>query len=140
VSPEQHLWAESYERDLRDIFSLQSEVARAIAQEIKVELTAQERTLLTRARPVNPRAHEASLRGIYHVQRASEGDIKTAISYFQKALEIVPSYAGGYKGLTMANGLIAVNGFSPPADAISAAEAAALKAVELDDMDAQAHF
>ncbi len=135
---DQHVWSESYERDLREVLTLQSEVARAIAQEIKVKLTAQEVTLLSRDRPVNSEAHEAYLRGRYHVEKASPEEVQKAIGYFQRAIEIDPSYAGGYSGLAFAYLYLAGWGYSPPGDAMAKAEEAALKAVELDDTDASA--
>ena len=71
AEPDRHLWAESYERDLRDILALQSEVARTITREIQLRLTPHEETLLTSARQVNPDAHEAYLKGIYHWEKRS---------------------------------------------------------------------
>ena len=136
---DQHIWSESYERDLKDVLSLQSGVARAIAREIEVTLTAEEVSLLSRERLVNSEAYEAYLKGRYHVEKATESDILKAIGYFDKAIEIDPSYAGGYTGLAYTYLYLAGWGYSPPGDIIAKAQAAALKAVDLDDKDAAAH-
>jgi len=93
--PERHLWAESYERDLRDVLALQSEVARAIANEIRLKLTPQEQTRLASARPVNPAAHEAYLRGRYHWNKVTDEGIRRSIREFEQAIEIDPQYAAG---------------------------------------------
>src|ERR1019366_2580937 len=69
AATDQHIWAKSYERDVSDVLALQSEVARAIAEEVRAKLTPQERARLARARPVNPAAHEAYLKGRYHGPR-----------------------------------------------------------------------
>lgn len=68
---DKHLWAQSYDRDFRDILALQSEVAQAIAQEIQVKLTAAEKLHLASARPVNPVAHETYLRGLYSFRQGA---------------------------------------------------------------------
>jgi len=136
--PERQLWTETYERDLGDILLLQDEVARAIAQETRVNVTVQERSLLSRAHSVNLAAHDAYLRGRYHLQKLSGEESNKAIVSFQEAIDADPRYSGGYAGLADAYSNIAAMGYAPPADAIAKAEAAALKAVELDDTDGTA--
>ncbi len=135
---ERHLWAESYERDLRDILALQSDVARAIAGEIRANLTPQGQARLARARPVNPGAFEAYLKGQYFMSKWTEEGGKLAIKYFQQAIELDPGYtlayaglAGAYIGLAMA--------LHPPAEYMAKARAAALKALEIDETEADAH-
>ena len=139
---ERHLWAESYERDLRDILALQSEVARAIASEIKVRLTPQEQTRLARARPVNPKAHEAYLRGRYFLNRLTKEDLQKAIEYAQQAVEIDPDYAAAY-------GLLATSywqsssfefGNLPNREALQKTSAAATRALQIDDALAEGHY
>jgi TolB-like protein/Flp pilus assembly protein TadD len=136
---ERHLWAESYERDLRDILALQSEVARAIASEIKVKLTPQEQTRLARARPVNPAAHEWYLKGRFLWERRTPEALKKSIEYFQQALEKDPGYATAYAGLADSYDVLASNGILPPKEVYPRARAAALKALELDDALAEPH-
>ena len=95
-----HLWARDYERDLTDVLKLQSEVARAVADEIRIQVTPEERARLASARSVNPQAHEAYLLGRYHFSRANEQDWKQAIDYFERAIELAPDYAAAYAGLS----------------------------------------
>jgi TolB-like protein/Tfp pilus assembly protein PilF len=136
---DEHLWAESYERDLQDVLSLQSEVARAIAKEIKVKLTVQEKSLLARARPVSPEAHDAYLRGRYHWNKRSPEGFRKAIEYFHKAIGLQSSHAAAYSGLADTYVLLGTWGFTSPRQVMPQAKTAALKALELDEMLAEAH-
>jgi len=96
TSSDTHLWAESYERDLRDILRLQSEISRAVAQEIQAKLTPAERERLTRSRSVSPEAYELYLRGRhYWNMRNAQGFTKGA-EYFLKAISVDPNYAAAY--------------------------------------------
>ena len=134
--PERHLWARNYERDLRDVLSLQGEIARAIADEVKAKVTPDVQARLARARPVNPDAHEAYLRGRYYWSLFPEGP-ERAVEYFQKAAEKDPNYALAYAGLALSyNGL---GFFQPPKDVCTKARAAARRALELDETLAEAH-
>ena len=138
AASDRHLWAHSYERDLRDILGLQSEVARAIADEIQVTLTPQERARLARARPVNVDAHEATVRGRYYYGRIQP---EKSLEYFQKAVAIDPGYAPAYAGIADAYCMV-FGGFMemmPPAKIAPLARGAALKALELDDSLAEPH-
>jgi TolB-like protein/Tfp pilus assembly protein PilF len=137
ASPEQHLWAESYERDLRGIVALQGEVARAIVGEIRVELTPQEQTRLAGARPVDAAAYEAYLKGRYHWSRITEEGHWKSIDYFQQAIERDPDYAPAYAGL--AQSYFFLSQLRPPGEMLPRVEAAAAKALELDDALAEAH-
>jgi len=138
---ERHLWAESYERDLRDILALQSEVARAIANEIMVKLTPQEHTRLASARacPVIPEPHEAYLRGRYHFSKWTGEEIEKAIEYYELATEKDPSYALGYAGLATSYDFLTFFAPVAPQEAFPKAKAAAKKALELDETLAEAH-
>ncbi len=107
---DRHLWAESYQRDVRDIITLQSEVGLAIANEIRIKLTPQEQGLLTSARPVNPQALDAYLKGRdFFNQGRNKGRPegpelrKTSIVYFEQAIRIQPDYALAYADLARAN-------------------------------------
>jgi TolB-like protein len=136
---ERHLWAESYERDLRDVLALQSEVARAIANEIRLKLTPQEQTRLASARPVNPEAYRLCLLGRFHWNKRTEEGFKNAIDHFQRALEIDPGYAPAYAGLADSYICLSDRGFLPPKEAIPRGKAAAQKALEIDESLAEAH-
>lgn len=137
--PEEHLWAKSYERDLPDVLALQRDVASAIANEIKIHLTPQERQHLANARPVNPDAYNAYLLGDYHSSKRNPAALEKGIQYFQEAIRIDPSYAKAYAGL--ANAYIERDiwgglGVGKSADQV---RAATLKALELDGELAEAH-
>ena len=99
AATDHHLWAENYERDLGDVLALQGEVARAIAGEIEVALTPQEEAVLTGARPVNPEAYEAYLKGRHFLVKRTPKAFKTSVEYFRQAIEKEPSYALAYAGL-----------------------------------------
>jgi len=99
ASTENHLWAKSFERDLTDILALQSDVARAVADEIELALTPEEEVRLATAGTVNPEAHEAYLIGSYHWKKLTPADFDTAERYFELALEKDPSYAPAYGAL-----------------------------------------
>ena len=137
---DRHLWAESYQRDLQDVLAVQGEVARAIAGEVRIKLTAQEEARLTRARPVNPAAHEAYLRGRARTTLSSREGWRAATAYFEQAIEIDPDYALGYTGLADAYASAALFGEAPPAELLPEARAAAQRALELDDGLPEAHL
>jgi TolB-like protein/predicted Ser/Thr protein kinase len=137
--PERHLWARSYERDLRDVLSLQSEVARAIADEIKANVTPDVQARLASARPVNPEAYRLYLLGRFHWNKRTEGGFKSAIDEFQRALEIDPGYALAYAGLADSYVQLSDWGFMAPKEAYPRGKAAARKAVEIDPSRAEAH-
>jgi serine/threonine protein kinase len=111
---ENHLWAKSFERDLTDILALQSDVARAVADEVQLALTPEDETRLAASRVVNPEAYEAYLKGSYHWQKVTPEDLDAAQRYFELALEKDPSYAPAYEGLAIVWG-------GPPADGHHAA-------------------
>jgi TolB-like protein/Tfp pilus assembly protein PilF len=136
---DRQLWAESYERDLRDILGLQREVARAIASEIRVKLTPQEQTRLSSAGRVKPEAHEAYLKGRYHWNKLKAEETKKAIEYYNQAIQSDPSYAQAYAGLADCYSSLVLYSEFPPKETFPKAKAAALKAVELDETVAAAH-
>jgi serine/threonine protein kinase/lipoprotein NlpI len=142
AATDQHIWAKSYDRDLSDVLALQSEVARAIADEVQAKLTPQERARLARSRPVNPAAHEAYLKGRYYWARATEEAVKTSIEYFGEAVAKDPGYALAYAGLSDAYNQLCnpILEIVPQGEIIPRAKAAATKALELDDTVAEAHI
>lgn len=138
---DQHLWAKQYERDFRDVLLLQSEVARAIANEIQVRLTPQEQARLAGARSVNPEAYEAHLKGRFHWNKRTEEELKKGIAYFEQAIEKDPAYALAYAGLADCYNLLGatVYGALPPREAYPRAKAAAAKALEIEEALAEPH-
>jgi len=142
AATDQHIWAKSYERDLSDVLALQSEVARAIADEVQAKLTPQERARLARARPVNPAAHEAYLKGRYHWAQATEEGVRKSIEYFAEAIAKDPSYALAHAGLSDAFNQLCnpILELVPQGELIPRAKAAATRALELDETLAEAHI
>src|SRR5215469_16445875 len=143
---DRHLWAETYERDLRDILALQDDVAKAIAREVKITLTPPEETLLSNARPVQPAAHQAYLLGLHELHGATaeptealQGQsIERAIGYFHEALAHDPKDALAYAGLADAYSNLSTT-YRAPLQVMPKAKAAASRAIELDDTLAEAH-
>ncbi len=138
---ERQLWAQSYEQDLRDVLALQAEVASAIAREIRVKLTPQEKQRLTKSRQVDPEAYLAYSYGRYWWNKRAPEDIQKGIEYFQRAIAKDPSYAPAYAGLADAYALLGSIGSDvlPPNEVMPKAKKAALEAVKLDDTLAEGH-
>jgi TolB-like protein/lipoprotein NlpI len=139
AATDQHLWAESYERDFRDILSLQSEIARRVASEIKVIVTPEEKARLGQARPIYPFAHEAYLKGRFYWSKRSAESSKKALAHFQQALDLDPTYAQGYAGLADSYVILGYYNALAPMEAYPKAKAAAMKALELDHSLAEPH-
>jgi TolB-like protein/tetratricopeptide (TPR) repeat protein len=139
ASTENHLWANSFERNLTDILALQSDVARAVADEIELVLTPEEEARLASTRTVNREAHDAYLKGTYHWQKVTPADLDTAERYFELALEKDPSYAPAFQGLAVVWVFRQQMGLVPPHEAGPKARAAVLQAIALDDESAGAH-
>ena len=134
-----HLWAKTYERDSQDVLLMQSDLAQAIAGEIKVQLRPKERQHLASARPIKPDAYDAYLLGNFHSNKRNPAAIAKAIEYFQQAIRIDSNYAEAYAGLANAyfeNEVWGGLGFGKMADQI---RANTLKALELDENLAEAH-
>jgi TolB-like protein/DNA-binding winged helix-turn-helix (wHTH) protein/Flp pilus assembly protein TadD len=139
ASDDRHLWAESYERKLLDVLALQEEVARTIADQIKVRLTPQEQAHLSNGRTVDPEAHELYLKGRFFWDKRSEEGLKKSIEYFQEAIEKEPTYASAYSGLADSYNMLGLFGDVSQMESSPKAKAAATKALEIDDQLAEAH-
>jgi tetratricopeptide (TPR) repeat protein len=138
---DKHLWADSYEGDLRDTLALQNRVARAIAEQIRINLNAKEQAKLKTEDVVDPEAYEAYLKGRYFWNRRTADGLKRAIEYFNQAIAKDPNYAQAYTGLADSYALLGdwEYGVLAPKEAFPKAEAAARKAIELDSTLAEAH-
>ena len=141
ATTDEHLWAESYEGDLRDTLQLQDRVARAIANRIRVNVTSREQVLLQNPKPINPVAYDAYLRGRYFWNKRTEQGLRKAIEYFDQAIANDPKYAQAYSGLADSYALLGdwEYGALAPQEAFPKAEAAATKALELNDNLGEAH-
>jgi serine/threonine protein kinase len=139
AEPEKHLWASDFTRKFKDILILQSEVAQAIAREIKITVTPEEQQQLATYRTVNPEAHELYLKGIYFVNKFSPPDIEKGFKYFEEAIHKDPNYALAYTG--MAKGydyLVSIT--MPPKEAWPKVDSLARKALSLDKTLADAYL
>ncbi len=138
---DQHLWAESYERDLGDVLTLQSEVAQAIAQQVRAQSTPQQQARWQSSRPVDPEAYESYLRGRYYLttEFSKAEELKAARRYFETAIQKDASFALAYAGLADTFTYLAFFRQISPEDAYLSAKQALSKALELDDSMGEAH-
>jgi eukaryotic-like serine/threonine-protein kinase len=136
---DQNLWAKSYEKDLSDLLTLQSEVARDIVQEINIKLTPWEQNQLTRVRQIDPEAHVTYLKGRYYWNKFTDEGFRQAIEYFNLAIEKDSSHALAWTGLADTYILFAVDGFMPPKEVMQKAKVSAAKALQIDDTLAEAY-
>jgi TolB-like protein/DNA-binding winged helix-turn-helix (wHTH) protein/Tfp pilus assembly protein PilF len=141
VPADEHLWAQSYEGDLRDALALQNQVARAIADQIRVTLSRQERVALKKSKPVNAVAYDSYLKGRYYGNMRTAAGLTQAIELFKQSIAADPSNAEAYSGLADAYSLSGSweYGLLAPAEAFPQAKAAADEALALDDSLADAH-
>jgi len=135
-----HLWSGTYEYDLRDILSLQSEVARTVAQEIRIQVTPAEQARLKSVSPLNRSSYLNYLKGRHYRNKQAEELLRKAIRYFQSAIDQDPTYAAAYVGLANCYGVLGTVGVGyPPTEMRPQAIAAARKALEIDEGLAEAH-
>ena len=140
VTPERHLWANSYDRELRDVLALDSEMARAVAREIKVTLTPADEARLAGGSAVNPAAHEAYLQGRYFFDRRTKEGIDKALGYFQRAIELDSAYAPAYASLSEVYLVLSMYEPARQTELLAKSRAASLKALELDNKQIAAHY
>jgi len=139
VRDQTDLWAESYDRELKDVLSLQDSVARTIANQIHITLTPGQQARPARGAILDPEAYEAYLKGRYYWNKRTADGLQKALVYFQEAINRDPAYGAAYSGLADCNSGLAWHGFKSPAEALPKAYAAALKAIEIDPQSAEAH-
>src|SRR6266571_1766970 len=141
VPADRHMWAQSYEGDLRDTLTLQNRVTCAIAEQIRATLNRQEKAALEKSKAVDPEAYEAYLKGRYFWNKRTGDGLKKAIDYFSLAIEKDPNYAEAYTGLADSYALSGDWEYAilSPQDASPKAKAAATKALALDDSLGEAH-
>jgi TolB-like protein/DNA-binding winged helix-turn-helix (wHTH) protein/lipoprotein NlpI len=133
---DRHIWTHTYTRNLTSVMALQGEVAQAIADAIRIVVTPQEKTRLSRARPVSAEAQELYLLGRY---RLNLGDPNNAVGYFQKALEKDPDYAAAHAALADCDGWIAEAAWKSYSEAFAKQKDEATKAIELDEALPEGH-
>ncbi len=136
---DKHLWAESYERDTRDVLTLQDELASTIASQIDVELTPNEQARLAQPRPVNPEALEACLKGTYFLGKQTPDGFQKGREYFEQAIKIAPDYAPAYVGLA-AYYVAGADVFLSNQEAMPKGNTLLATALRLDPANADAHL
>lgn len=134
-----HLWAESYERDFEDVFKLQAEVAQAIAEKVHARLTREPGQRSGTGRPVASVAFDCVLRGRYFWNKRGEENIHRGIGYFRQAIEADPTYAVAYAGMAESYMPLGYWGYNPPGETFPKAKAWAAKALEIDKYLPEAH-
>jgi TolB-like protein/DNA-binding winged helix-turn-helix (wHTH) protein/Tfp pilus assembly protein PilF len=141
ATTDQHLWAETYDRDLGDILKLQGEVANAIAGQVRAQLTPTQQALIRRAHAVNPDAYDAYLKGrLYFVNEFTKPDsLNKAKRYFEESIQKDPNFALAYAGLADAYVYLAFAGAVQKDQAYKSAKEALAKALQLDDTIGEAH-
>lgn len=140
VSDQTHLWAETYERDMGNILTLQGEVAGAIAKQIEIRLAPKQQARLSSARAINPEAFEAYLKGRYLWNKRTEQALRTSVRHFEKAIQLEPGYAAAYAGLADSYLTLHDDGLIAPEEAFAQAKALAGKALAIDESMAEAHI
>jgi TolB-like protein/Tfp pilus assembly protein PilF len=136
---DRQMWAQSYERELRDVLVMQSEITRAIVTEVRAKLTAEQTTRLANASQVNPEAYQLCLKGRQLMTVATQDALRGAIEAYQQAIAIDPGAAYAYAGLANAYNIASIVGLAPAGDLMPKARTAATYALGLDDRLAEAH-
>jgi adenylate cyclase len=134
-----HLWAETYDRKLTDIFSVESDIAKTIADTLQAKLTGAEKSVIAKHPTESTEAHELYLKGRFFWNKRTQENFEKAITYFQRAIEKDTSYALAYSGVADCYALLADYGARPPNETMPTAKAAAVKALEIDPNLAEAH-
>ena len=134
-----HLWADTFDRKLTDVFQIESDIAKTIADKLQAKLTGSEEDAISAKPTSDLEAHQLYLKGRYLWNRRTGDNLKKALSYFQRAAEKDPNYALAYTGIADSCALIPVYGAGAPQDYYPRAKAAAQKALELDDTLGEAH-
>ena len=134
-----HLWADTFDRKMTDVFQIESDIAKTIAEKLQAKLTGSEERAISVEPTANSQAHELYLKGRYLWNRRTAENLKKALSYFEQAAEKDPNYALAYVGIADTCGLFPVYGAGAPQEYLPKAKAAAEKALALDDSLAEAH-
>ena len=134
-----HLWADTYDRRFTDIFAVESEIAKNVADALQAKLTGSEKSSIVKAPTADPEAYELYLKGRFFWNKRSGADLRKAIGYFNQAIAKDPNYALAYAGLADSYLLLPNYGSASTQESVPPARAALKKALELDDSLAEAH-
>jgi TolB-like protein/Tfp pilus assembly protein PilF len=138
---DRQLWGGQYQKRMADLVNIQSEIGRDVANHLRLQMSYEERQRMTGRSTASPQAYEAYLRGRYFWNKRTVDGLRKSLEYFQKAIDIDPTYALAYSGLSDGYGLLGTHYFGgmPPTQAMPRAKAAALKALDLDPDLGEAH-
>ncbi|MGO9310450.1 MAG: tetratricopeptide repeat protein, partial [Spirochaetia bacterium] len=139
VRSDEHLWSQDYDRQLEDIFVIQSDIARKVAQALQVHIHAQEREGIVKRATGSIESYNLYLKGLHERAKGTEAGYKNALNYFELALKEDPKFALACAGLAECYDLMGNEGYLPPKESFLRAEEFARKAIELDDSLAEAH-
>jgi TolB-like protein/Tfp pilus assembly protein PilF len=134
-----HLWADTYDRKLTDIFAVESEIAKTIAEALQAKLTGSEKSAMSKKPTANPEAYELYLKGRFFWNKRTAADLRKSIEYFDQAIEKDPNYALAYAALAQSWKLLPAFNGGAPQECFPQAESAAKKALALDDTLSDAH-
>ena len=139
VCTDEHVWSKTYDKELVDIFAIQADIAKQIAEALKVSLLATERMLIERKSTMDTEAHELYLKGRFHWHKGTEAELRKAIGFFELATKRDPSYALPYVGIADSYIELSAQGCVTSDEAFQKAKALVMKALELDDLVPEAH-
>jgi adenylate cyclase len=138
-STSERLWSERYDRHLKDMLSWETEIAQAVAEELKVRFSPREKVLFARKRTVNPDAYSLYLKGQFNIDQATRDSIDRAVRCLKQAVHVDPEFAMGYSGLADCYNIQADRYWAPPGLAVSLAKTSSTKALEIDPSIGEAH-
>jgi TolB-like protein/Tfp pilus assembly protein PilF len=139
VGNDEHLWSQDYDRELKDIFAIQSDIANKVAQALQVHIQALERERIEKKATWSVESYNLYMRGLYDRGKETEDGYRSAVRYFEQALKEDPEFALAYAGLAECYDLMGEDGYLPPKESFLKAEEFARKALGLDDSLAEAH-
>lgn len=139
VEGDRHVWSQSYDRDLTDVFAIQADIAEQVAGSLKVHLLSREKQSIRKEGTSNPNAYTPYLKGRFYWNERTEGGTKKALRYFEEAAKADPGFAMAFSGMADAYNILSDYGWMPPSEALPLAKANATKALEADDSLAEAH-
>jgi TolB-like protein/tetratricopeptide (TPR) repeat protein len=136
---EGHVWSDSFDRELQDIFAVQTEIARQVAGSLALKLTDRGRDMIDGRRTARAEAYDFYLKGLYHFNQRTKDAVEKAVRFFELATEEDPNYALAYAGLADAYGILGIYGYASPSEVMEKGKEFASKALKLDDSLAEAH-
>jgi TolB-like protein/Tfp pilus assembly protein PilF len=140
VATQGHLWSQDFDRDLKDIFAIQSEIAERVAGAMHVKLVKSIDSASNGQTSTEPETYDLYLKGLFHAGKFTPEGLKTSISYFDRALNKSPNDARSWAGVAKAYAMLGWGGYAPPAESFQKAKPAAERALAIDETLAEAHI